>query len=134
MAALVLGSSGAGVGIGIGVVIYVAVIVFEIAALWRVFVKGGRPGWAAIIPFFNFYVLLKVVGRPGWWLIMYFIPFVNIVVWLIVAIDLAKSFGKGSGYGVGIFFLAFIFIPILGFGEARYAGAAAGGPRAVDVY
>ena len=123
---MLLASSGAGIGIGVGVVIYVAVIVFEIAALWHVFVKGGRPGWAAIIPFYNYYVLLKVVGRPGWWLILYFIPIVNIVVWLIVAIDLAKSFGKGTGYGVGVFFLAFVFVPILGFGSARYVGPAAG--------
>jgi hypothetical protein len=125
MAAALLASSGAGVGITIGVVVYVAIIVFEIAALWHVFVKGGRPGWAAIIPFYNYYVLLKVVGRPGWWLILYFIPFVNIVVWLIVAIDLAKSFGKGTGYGVAVFFLAFIFIPILGFGSASYTGPVA---------
>ena len=123
---MLLASSGAGIGIGVGVVIYVAVIVFEIAALWHVFVKGGRPGWAAIIPFYNYYVLLKVVGRPGWWLILYFIPIINIVVWLIVAIDLAKSFGKGTGYGVGVFFLAFVFVPILGFGSARYVGPAAG--------
>ena len=122
----VLASSGAAAGITIGVVIYLAIVVFEIAALWQVFVKGGRPGWAAIIPFYNIYVLLKVVGRPGWWLILYFIPIVNIVVWLIVAIDLAKSFGKGTGYGVGVFFLAFVFVPILGFGSARYVGPAAG--------
>lgn len=132
MATALLASSGAAVGIV--VVVYIAVIVFEIAAMWQVFVKGGRPGWAAIIPFYNYYTLLKVVGRPGWWLILYFIPFVNIIVWLIVAIDLAKSFRKGSGYGVAIFFLAFIFIPILGFGSAQYAGPAAGGPRAVDAY
>jgi Family of unknown function (DUF5684) len=130
MLALLLASA----GVAIGIVIYVAVIVFEIAALWMVFVKGGRPGWAAIIPFYNYYVLLKLVGRPGWWLILYFIPIVNIVVWIIVAIDLSKSFDKGTGFGVGIIFLAFIFIPILGFGSARYAGPAAGGPRAIERY
>jgi uncharacterized protein DUF5684 len=132
MAAL-FASSWVGVGIGIGALVYVAIVVFEIAALWKVFVKGGRPGWAAIIPFYNTYTMLKVVGRPGWWLILYFIPLVNLIVWLIVAIDLARSFGKGSGYGVAIFFLAFIFIPILGFGSAQYTGPAAGGPRAIDV-
>ncbi len=132
MSGVVLASSGAAVGIL--VVLYVAVIVFEIAALWFVFVKAGRPGWAAIIPFYNYYVMLKVVGRPGWWLILYFIPIANLVVWIIVAIDLAKSFNKGSGFGVGIIFLAPIFIPILGFGSAEYAGPAAGGPRAIAVY
>jgi Family of unknown function (DUF5684) len=130
MAAL-LASSGA--GLGILVIVYIAIIVFEIAALWQVFVKAGHPGWAAIIPFYNYYVLLKIVGRPGWWLILYFIPIVNIIVWIIVAIDLAKSFAKSSGFAVGLILLAFIFIPILGFGPATYSGPAAGGPRAVTV-
>jgi Family of unknown function (DUF5684) len=120
-------------GAVIVVVIYIAVIVFEIAALWQVFVKGGRPGWAAIIPFYNYYVLLKIVGRPGWWLILYLIPIVNFIVWIIVAIDLAKSFAKGTAFAVGVIFLAFIFVPILGFGPAAYVGPAAGGPRAMAV-
>ena len=76
-------------------------------------------------------MLLKIVGRPGWWLILYFIPIVNIIVWIIVAIDLAKSFAKSTAFAVGLIFLAFIFIPILGFGPARYVGPAAGGPRAM---
>ncbi len=127
MTAVLLASAGA----GIVVIVYIAVIVFEIAALWQVFVKAGRPGWAAIIPFYNYYVLLKIVGRPGWWLILYFIPLVNIIVWIIVAIDLAKSFAKSTAFAVGLIFLAFIFIPILGFGPASYLEPAAGGPRAM---
>ena len=130
MSALLLASSGAS---AIVVIIYIAVIVFEIAALWQVFVKAGRPGWAAIIPLYNYYVLLKIVGRPGWWLILYFIPIVNIIVWIIVAIDLAKSFVKSTGFAVGLILLAFIFIPILGFGPASYVEPAAGGPRAMAV-
>jgi hypothetical protein len=127
----VLASSGAAAGITIGVVIYLAIVVFEIAALWRVFVKGGRPGWAAIIPFYNIYVLLKVVGRPGWWLILYIIPFIGFIVWIIVSIDLARSFGKSSGFAVGLIFLPFIFIPILGFGSATYLEPYAAGARAI---
>ncbi len=129
MTALLLASSGA----GLIVIIYIAVIVFEIAALWQVFVKAGHPGWAAIIPFYNYYVLLKIVGRPGWWLILYFIPLVNIIVWIIVSIDLSKSFAKSTGFAVGLILLAFIFIPILGFGPASYAGPYAAGPRAMTV-
>lgn len=123
-------NSGAGgvVALVIGLVflvIYIAIIVAIIAGMWKMFAKAGQPGWGAIIPFFNLYLLLKIIGRPGWWLILYFIPLVNIVVSVIVAIELAKSFGKGGGFAIGLFFLSFIFIPILGFGEAEYQGPAA---------
>ena len=62
MSAAPLASSGAGVGILI--IVYIAVIVFEIAAFWQVFVKAGRPGWKCIIPFYNYYVILKIVKAP----------------------------------------------------------------------
>ena len=97
--------------------------------------EGGPPGWAAIIPFYNYYMLLKLVGRPGWWLILFprssrswAIP---LVIGIIVAIDLAKSFTKSTGFAVGLFLLSSIFIPILGFGQAPYVGPAAAGPRAM---
>ncbi len=130
MTALLLVS---GAETGILAVVYVAVVVFEIAALWQVFVKAGEAGWKAIIPIWNLLILLKVVGRHRWWIIVFIIPIVNVIVWLIVAIDLAKSYGKGVGFGLGLFFFQFIFVPILGFGSARYAGPAAGGPRAIEL-
>ena len=116
-----LASSGA---FGILIVVYIVVIVFEIAALWQVFVKAGQPGWAAIIPIYNIYILLKVIGRPGWWLLLFLIgivPFVGWIVDLVLGIiigqDLAKSFSKSTGFGVGLWLLSFIFIPILGWGR-----------------
>jgi len=126
-------------GFGILVIVYIVVIVFEIAALWQVFVKAGHPGWAAIIPIYNIYILLKVIGRPAWWLLLFLvavIPFVGwivtIVVGIIIGQDLAKSFSKSTGFGVGLWLLSFIFVPILGFGQARYAGPSAGGARAIS--
>ena len=106
-------------------VFYVAVVVLVIIGLWKMFEKAGQPGWAAIIPFYNLYVLLQIAGRPGWWLILVFIPFVNLVIMLLLSLDIAKSFGKGTGFGIGLFFLVFIFYPILGFGDAKYLGPAA---------
>jgi hypothetical protein len=97
-----------------------AFAVFIIAALWKVFVKAGRPGWAAIIPVYNSYVLIKIAHRPGWWLLLFIIPLVNLVFLIILAIDVAKAFGKGAGFGCGLAFLGFIFYPILGFGSATY--------------
>jgi hypothetical protein len=96
-----------------------------IVAMWKVFTKAGRPGWAAIIPIYNMYVWCKIVGRPGWWVILMLIPLVNIIVGIVVCIDMAKSFGKGAGFGIGIALLGIIFLPILGFGSAQYQGPSA---------
>jgi uncharacterized membrane protein len=100
--------------------------ILVIAAMWRIFTKAGRPGWVALIPIYNTIVLLEIVGRPWWWLLLMLIPFVNFVVAFIIYNDLAKSFGKGTGFMLGLVFLSFIFFPILGFGNARYLGPAAG--------
>lgn len=105
------------------IILYLAIIVLLIASMWSIFSKAGQPGWAAIIPIYNIYVLLKLVGRPGWWLILYIIPLVNLVISIVVSLDLAKAFGKGGAFGFfGLWLLPFIGYPILGFGRARYVG------------
>jgi hypothetical protein len=80
------------------------------------------PGWGAIIPIYNIYLMCKVAGKPGWWALLYLIPCVNLIIALIVSIDVAKNFGKGTGFGLGLALLSFIFFPILGFSDARYLG------------
>src|SRR6266550_4489149 len=106
-------------------IIGLLVALLMIVAMWKVFVKAGQPGWASIIPIYNLYVWCKIVGRPGWWIILMLIPFVNIIVGIVLCIDMAKSFGKAAGFGIGLVFLGIIFLPILGFGSAQYQGAAA---------
>lgn len=113
------------VGGGSGWVFYLAFWILWIAGMWKIYAKADQPGWAAIIPIYNIYIWCKIVGRPGWWVILLFIPFVNIVIDIILSIDLAKSYGKGAGFGIGIFFLPFIFLLILGFGSAKYEGPSA---------
>jgi hypothetical protein len=93
-----------------------------LVALWKVFEKAGQPGWAAIIPFYNFYILLKVAGKPGWCLIFIFIPIANLVIAFIACLGVAENFGKSTGFAVGLFFLPFIFYPILAFGDVQYCG------------
>ena len=104
------------------VLIYVAIIVVVIAGFWRVFTKAGEAGWKSIIPIWNILVLLRIIGRPWWWLIFLLIPLVNLVISLLVSLDVAKSFGKGNGFGVGLWLLTLIFYPILGFVSATYRG------------
>ena len=130
-AALFALSTGAGVGIGVGSFAALVIIVFEIAAVWRIFVKAGDRGWKAIIPIWNTLIVLKIVGRPWWWIFLYIIPIVWWIVYIIVYYDLAKSFGKGVGFAVGVILLPFIFVPILGFGSSQYVEPYAAGPRAL---
>ena len=120
-------SSGGGLFSGALLFVWLAFLVVYLIAGWKVFEKAGQAGWKWIIPIYNWYILLKIVGRPGWWLILYFIPFVNIVVIIIVWVDLSKSFGHGVGFAIGLIFLPFIFLLILGFGSDRYLGPAGSG-------
>lgn len=115
------GIMAAGCGLIMGLV-WLVVVVGVIAGLWKVFVKAGKPGWAAVVPIYNFIVILEIVGKPIWWIVLLFIPIANIVVAILVSIALAEKFGKSAAFGVGIALLGFIFIPILGFGDARYQG------------
>ena len=115
----------AGLIAGVGMIFncfFLILAVIVIIGMWKVFTKAGKPGWAAIVPVYNGIVLLEIIGRPLWWIVLMFIPFVNIVIALIVCLDLAKSFGKGGGFGVGLWLLGFIFFPILGFGSDQYRG------------
>jgi hypothetical protein len=107
--------------------IQLAIVILMLVALWKVFEKAGQPGWAAIIPIYNWYILLKVADKPGWWLILMFIPIANLVIAFITCLSVAEKFGKSAGFAVGLFFLGFIFFPILAFSDAQYSGGAAAG-------
>ena len=102
--------------------IYLAAIVLVIAGGWKMFVKAGKPGWGIIIPIYNVILILEIAGRPIWWVILMFIPVVSLVICILVYIEIAQKFGKGTGFGLGLAFLGFIFMPILGFGDAQYQG------------
>ncbi|AWV91423.1 signal peptidase I [Bradymonas sediminis] len=97
-------------------------VVVMIAGLWKIFEKAGHPGWAAIVPIYNVFIMLQIVGRPTWWLVLFFIPMINGLIGIVLNIELAKAFGKDLVYGLGMVFLPFIFAPMLGFGDAQYQG------------
>lgn len=100
--------------------IYLAIIVGIVVGFWKVFTKAGKPGWAAIVPFYNIIVLLEVAGKPLWWLVLFLIPGVNLFIAVLVGLAVAKNFGKSEAFGVGLGLLGFIFYPILGFSDAQY--------------
>jgi len=113
-----------GPGVGTYIVMIVLCLVM-IAAMWKVFTKAGKPGWASIIPIYNIIVLLSIAGKPTWWFILLLIPIVNLIIAILMYVALAEKFGKGGGFAMGLVFLGFIFFPILGFGGAQYQGAVA---------
>lgn len=107
--------------------------VILIISLWKIFQKAGYQGWEAIVPIYNIYILLKIVGKPWWWLLLMCIPYVGLI-WQIWSYNmLSKSFGKTEGFTAGLVLLPFIFFPILGFGDARYLGPF-GDKAAFDAY
>ena len=111
--------------IGFIMIISLALALPVIVGMWKVFTKAGKPGWAAIIPIYNVIVLLEVVGKPVWWIVLLLIPFVNIVISILLNLALAERFGKDGLYAVGLIFLPFIFLPMLGFGSSTYQPAPA---------
>lgn len=106
-----------GLVVGVFALICAAIV---IAAMWKLFAKAGKPGWAAIIPIYNIIVLLEIIEKPLWWIVLMFIPFVNFVIAIIVNIELAKKFGKDIVFAIGLILLPIVFLPILGFGSAQY--------------
>lgn len=103
-------------------VVYILVVI----AMWKVFTKAGKPGWASLIPVYNMVVMYQIVGLNPWLLLLYLIPFVNWIAALVLSImlnvKLAKVFGKSTGFAIGLIFLNPIFLLILGFGDAKYVG------------
>lgn len=100
----------------------IAFLLFLITSSWIVFAKADQPGWACLLPIYNIIVLLQIAGKPWWWFFLYMVPVVSLVIAILHMIALAESFGKGAGYGVGLAFLGFIFLPLLAFGDAEYSG------------
>ncbi|GIL22095.1 MAG: hypothetical protein BroJett042_06080 [Bacteroidota bacterium] len=117
--------SGAATGIfGTFFILWLVVLVFYLFCMWKIFEKAGKPGWAAIIPIYNYIVLLEIVGKPVWWVILLLIPFVNIFVGFYIIHLLSKSFGHDIGFTLLLIFLGFIGIPMLAFGSSKYVGPA----------
>lgn len=124
-AAAANGNQGPGV---VPLVVAGLIAIVMLAAMWKVFTKAGKPGWACLIPIYNLIVLLQIAGKPGWWVILFFIPIVSLVMSILMYVGLANRFGKGGGFAVGLVFLGPIFFAILGFGSAQYQG---GAPKAM---
>lgn len=92
-------------------------------ALWPVFTKAGRPGWGAIIPIYNTYLLTKIAGYHGATVLLFLIPFVNVVWAIVIAVGVGRAFGKGALFSIVLLWLlALIGYLVVGYGSSRYIG------------
>ena len=117
--------SDAALGLGamlVPMIISLAVGVFMLMVMWKVFAKAGEPGWACIVPIYNVWTLFKIAQGNGARCFLTLIPVIGWVFGLIATLDLAKSFGKSAGFGWGLLILPYIFWPMLAFGGATYLG------------
>lgn len=123
--------------VGIASLVGLVLLVIVLVSMWKLFTKAGKPGWAALVPIYNLIVFAEVVGRPAWMpltvvvvsSLLSLIPFVGLLIILaasaFLANDLSKSFGKSTGFTVGLVLLPIVFYPMLAFGSAKYVGPVA---------
>lgn len=104
--------------------IFIGLFIFAIImiiSMWTVYVKAGEPGWAVLIPVYNLVVLARIGGKPEWMGLVCFLSplipfigsFINLYLMVYITIGVAETFGKGILFALGLFFLPFIFYPIL---------------------
>lgn len=111
---------------GLGMVVWLVAMVISIlmiVSLWKIFTKAGKPGWGSIVPFYNFYLQTEIAFGNGWLFLLYLVPIANIVMAIMTPFKMAKAFGKGTGFGFGLWLIPIVFYPILAFGDAEYQGA-----------
>ena len=120
------GGAAVAAGMGLASMLCGLVIGLAMAALmfWKVFEKAGKPGWASMVPIYNAMVLAEVAGRPSWWGLVALIPCLGLITAIPICLDIAKRFGQGVGFAIGLILLGIVCFPILGFGDAKYNPAA----------
>ena len=113
-------------------VIALVITLLELAAIWIVFTKANERGWASLIPIYNVFVWLRIADMSAWWFLLLLVPGADIVVWVLVDIGVAKNFGRGAGFMLGLIFFPAIFYPILAFSkDPRGAQLSSGEARTV---
>ena len=100
-----------------------------IIAQWKIFTKAGEKGWKSLIPIYNLVTLYKIIGLSPWLILIYLTAIIPIVGYIAIFVlmivtynKLAKAFGEGTAFTVGLILLNPIFELILAFGSAQYVG------------
>ena len=102
------------------ILIIIACVVLIYIAQWRIFKKAGKEGWKALIPIYNSYTLLQILNMEPMLCFLTLVPGAQFMLNIVMMVKLAKSFGKSTGFAVGLILLGPIFLMILAFSDAKY--------------
>ena len=117
-----MGEGGIMAAIAVYLVLSIAILIVMVVSYWKIYVKAGKPGWAAIVPIYNIIVFLEIVKKPVWWIVLFFIPCANIVALVLVSLEFVKVFGKPSWHAALMIFFGVIYAPYIAFSDAKYVG------------
>ena len=122
----------------IGLLLCFVLWLLGVIGRWKMFQKANQPGWQAIIPIYDQYIQCKIVGINPWWILialfggylLQVIPIIgqmlafaiSIYYGIILSVSTANSYGKTSGWAIGLFFLEPFFLLALGLGKSEYKG------------
>ncbi|SFR31418.1 signal peptidase I [Robiginitalea myxolifaciens] len=78
------------------ILFFFAVQLIHFLGTWKLYQKAGRKAWEAAVPIYNAYVLMQIIGRPRWWVLLLFIPIINLLMFPVVWVETARSFGQNK--------------------------------------
>ena len=122
--------------------------ILQIIANWNIFTKAGETGWKSLIPIYGDYVSYKIAWQTSYFwlnfilgillsyvsnanlnesmflsLIVILLKIALTVINIMYCVKLARAFGRGIGFAIGLILLQPIFLLILGFSSDQYYGA-----------
>jgi len=101
-------------------ILLVPLTLLWLVSLCRIFTKAEKPWIAGLIPFYALLVWQEITNRGKLFALLLFVPFLNLPVWIIMNVQLARVFGRGPLYGYGMALLPVVFTPALAFGSGEY--------------
>jgi signal peptidase I len=101
-------------------ILLLIIILFPMLNYW-IFDEAGVGGYKALIPFFNYYIWLKVIGKPWWWLLIMLVPFINFFMIMLMLVQNALSYSKHNlGEQALAVLFPFAYLPYLGLSEKEH--------------
>lgn len=117
------------------VILLIAWLVFYFVGAWKFYVKTGREGWKAIIPYYNNWVLVEMAGLKWYWFLLAqaatifsllgfhgalatIASLVSMAAGFNISYNLSKKLNKDVGYAIVLWLFQGILLPILGFSNS----------------